>query len=169
MYAGGASGVVGSAISAVQVSPIEGKAGYLVHNALTDRLGAAGKTEARYRLDVRLDEKLTGMIVQSDDSVSRERRVMRARYQLVDLNTGAIMLDDTADVDAGIDIVSDGEFGKNGWIQYVSERLEGLTPVEGNPVRNEGRWPEQDRFGDFYREQLRQQGNCPQDGFDNQH
>jgi LPS-assembly lipoprotein len=55
---------------------------------------------------VRLDEKLTGMIVQSDDSVSRERRVMRARYQLVDLNTGAIMLDDTADVDAGIDIVN---------------------------------------------------------------
>jgi len=106
MYAGGASGEVGRAISAVTVSPIEGKAGYLVRNALTDRLGAAGTSEARYRLDVRLDEKLTGMIVQSDDSVSRERRVMRARYQLVDLNTGAIMLDDTADVDAGIDIVN---------------------------------------------------------------
>lgn len=106
MYAGGASGEVGRAISTVQVSPIEGKAGYLVRNALTDRLGAAGKSEARYRLDVRLDEKLTGMIVQSDDSVSRERRVMRARYQLVDLNSGAIILDDTADVDAGVDIVT---------------------------------------------------------------
>ena len=105
MYAGGASGEVGRAISSVVVSPIEGKAGYLVRNALTDRLGAAGKSEARYRLDVRLDEKLAGMIVQSDDSVSRERRVMRARYQLVDLNTGAVILDDTADIDAGIDIV----------------------------------------------------------------
>jgi len=106
MYAGGGSGEVARAIRQVQVSPIEGKAGYLVRNALTDRLGAAGKAEARYRLDVRLDEKLTGMIVQSDDSVSRERRVMRARYQLVDLNTGAILLDDTADVDAGVDIVT---------------------------------------------------------------
>jgi len=106
MYAGGGSGGVARDIGAVTVSPIEGKAGYLVHNALSDRLGAAGKSTARFRLDVRLDEKLTGMIVQSDDSVSRERRVMRARFQLVDLSTGAIMLDDTADADSGIDIVS---------------------------------------------------------------
>jgi LPS-assembly lipoprotein len=106
MYADGSSGTVARDIGAVAVSPIEGKAGYLVRNALADRLGAAGKGTARFRLDVRLDEKLTGMIVQSDDSVSRERRVMRARYQLVDLSTGAIMLDDTADADAGIDIVS---------------------------------------------------------------
>ena len=106
MYAGGRSGVVAHDIGAVTVSPIEGKAGYLVRNALVDRLGAAGTTTARFRLDVRLDEKLTGMIVQSDDSVTRERRVMRARYQLVDLSGGAIMLDATADEDAGVDIVS---------------------------------------------------------------
>lgn len=106
MYADGASGAVVHNIGAVTISPIEGKAGYLVRNALADRLGAAGTSTPRYRLDVRLDEKLTGMIVQSDDSVSRERRVMRARYQLVDLSTGAIMLDSTADADAGIDIVS---------------------------------------------------------------
>ncbi len=28
--------------------------------------------------------------------------------------------------DVGIDIVSDGEFGKAGWIRYVSERLGGF-------------------------------------------
>ncbi len=39
----------------------------------------------------------------------------------------------------GVDVVSDGEFGKNGWIQYVTERIDGLEPVPGNPVRNEGR------------------------------
>jgi LPS-assembly lipoprotein len=90
----------------VTVAPIGGKAGYLVHNALADRLGAAGTGSARWRLDVRLDEKLNGMIIQSDNAVSRERSVMRARYQLVDLATGTILLDATADADAGIDIVS---------------------------------------------------------------
>ncbi len=106
MYAGGGSGAVARDIGAVTVSSIGGKAGYLLHNALTDRLGGAGKGDARYRLDVRLDEKLTGMIVQSDNAVSRERSVMRARYQLVDLTSGTILLDATADSDAGIDIVS---------------------------------------------------------------
>lgn len=106
MYAGGGSGAVGRASGAVAVSPIEGKAGYLVHNALADQLGAAGTSAARYRLDVRLDERLTGMIVQSDNAVSRERSVMRARYQLVELASSKILLDATADADAGIDIVS---------------------------------------------------------------
>lgn len=106
LYAGGGSGVVARDIGAVAVSPIGGKAGYLVRNAVVDRLGAAGQSTARWRLDVRLDEKLTGMIVQPDNSVSRERSVMRARYQLVDLSSGTILLDTTADADAGIDVVS---------------------------------------------------------------
>ena len=41
-----------------------------------------------------------------DDTVGRERRILRARYQLVDLETGAILLDATAGSDAGIDVVS---------------------------------------------------------------
>jgi 5-methyltetrahydropteroyltriglutamate--homocysteine methyltransferase len=57
--------------------------------------------------------------------------------------------------EAGVDVISDGEYGKNGWIQYVTERLKGLVPVPGNPYRNEGRWPEPERFGDFYREHVR--------------
>jgi len=106
LYAGGGSGAVAREAGAVTVSSIGGKAGYLLHNDLADQLGAGGQSTARYRLDVRLDEKLTGMIVQNDNSVSRERSVMRARYQLVDLSSGTIMLDETADADAGIDIVS---------------------------------------------------------------
>lgn len=106
MYGGGGSGTAARAIGAVTVAPIAGKAGYLVHNALVDRLGAAGQQAPRYRLDVRLDEKLNGLIVRSDNAVSRERSVMRARYQLVDLASGAILLDATADADAGIDIVA---------------------------------------------------------------
>ena len=108
LYAGGGSGAVASGLAAIEVPPIEGKAGWLMRNALTDQLyaGNASGSAARYRLDVRLDDKLEGLGLLSDDTIGRERRTLRARYQLVDLTSGAIVLDATAGSDAGIDVVS---------------------------------------------------------------
>jgi LPS-assembly lipoprotein len=107
MYAGGGSGAVAQGLAAVDVSAIEGRGGWLVRNALLDRLGAAGGNGgARYRLDVRLDDHLEGFAVLSDDTIGRERRTLRARYQLVDLGSGEIVYDATAGSDAGIDVVS---------------------------------------------------------------
>ncbi len=105
LYAGGSNGTVATALSAVEVGPIEGKAGWLVGNALRDRLGQGGTP--RYRLNVRLDDQISGLGVRRDDSVTRERRVLRARYQLVDLTSGndTVLLDTTAGSDAGIDVV----------------------------------------------------------------
>lgn len=107
MYAGGGNGAVAQGLAAVEVPPIEGKAGWLVRHALDDRLGNSGKpASARYRLDVRLDDKLEGLGLLSDDTIGRERRTLRARYQLVDVASGEIVLDATAGSDAGIDVVS---------------------------------------------------------------
>lgn len=108
MYAGGGSGAVAQGLAGIEVSPIEGKAGWLVRNALVDRLGAAGGTggTARYRLDIRLDDQLEGLALLSDDTIGRERRTLRARYQLVDLADGEIVLDASDGSDAGIDVVS---------------------------------------------------------------
>lgn len=108
MYAGGGNGAVAQGLANVQVATIEGKAGWLVRNALVDRLSAAGPTgeAARYRLDVRLDDRLEGLGLLSDDTIGRERRTLRARYQLVDLASGEILLDATSGSDAGIDVVS---------------------------------------------------------------
>lgn len=106
MYAGGASGEVARGLAAVEVPPIPDRAGWLVRNALIDRLGAAGDATPRYRLDVRLDDRLEGLGVLSDDTIGRERRTLRARYQLVDTVSGEILLDATAGADAGIDVVS---------------------------------------------------------------
>lgn len=103
LYAGGGSGAVAATLSQVEVAPIEGKGGWLMGNALRDRLGAQGT--ARYRLVVRLDDQISGLGVRSDDSITRERRVLRARYQLVDLADNATVLDATAGSDAGIDVV----------------------------------------------------------------
>jgi LPS-assembly lipoprotein len=108
MYAGGEQGAIAQGMAAIDVPPISGKAGWLMHNALVDRLHAAGSptTPARYRLDVRLDDKLEGLGLLANNTVGRERRTLRARYQLVDVATGRVLLDATAGSDAGIDVVS---------------------------------------------------------------
>jgi LPS-assembly lipoprotein len=108
MYAGGGNGAVAQGLASVEVPAIGGRDGWLVRNALVDRLGVSGArgVAPAYRLDVRLDDRLEGMGLLSDDTVARERRTMRARYQLVDLANGTIVLDASAASDAGIDVVS---------------------------------------------------------------
>lgn len=107
MYAGGGNGAVARGLAGIDVPPIEGKAGWLMRNALVDRLRAGGADGApRYRLDVRLDDNLEGLGLLSDDTIGRERRTLRARYQLVDTASGKIVVDATAGADAGIDVVS---------------------------------------------------------------
>lgn len=108
LYANGAKGGVATMLADIDVGPIEGHAGWLVRNALRDRFVAAqgGRGEGnRYRLEVRLEDGITGFGVRSDDAVTRERRTLRARYQLVDSQTNQVLLDATAAQDAGIDVV----------------------------------------------------------------
>lgn len=104
LYSGGSSGVVAQTLSGIEIAPIPNKAGWLMRNALTDRLGSSGAT--RYRLEIELDDKIEGFGVRRDDAVTRERRTLRARYQLIDAAKGTVLLDATAGSDAGIDVVS---------------------------------------------------------------
>lgn len=106
MYAGSSSGTVARGLSGIEVPAIPGRAGWLMRGALQDRLGNDAASDTRYRLDVRLDDSLEGLGVLGDDTIGRERRTLRARYQLVDLASGQILLDATAGSDAGIDVVS---------------------------------------------------------------
>jgi len=107
MYAGGGGGEIARGLASVDIPPIEGQSGWLVRNALRERLGTGeGSGGARYRLDVRLDDQLEGLGLLTDDTIGRERRTLRARYQLVDTATGTILLDATDGSDAGIDVVS---------------------------------------------------------------
>ena len=106
LYAGGSSGAVAPVLRSVKVAPIEGQSGWLVRNKLVDRLGESGEASPAYRLDVRLDDTLTSFGIRGDRAATRERRTLRARYQLVSLANGMVVLDATAGSDAGIDIVS---------------------------------------------------------------
>lgn len=106
LYGGGTSAAAAQGIAAVEVPAIQGRGGWLVRNALEARLGIAGQTTPAYRLDVRLDDSLEALGVLNDDTTTRERRILRARYQLIELATGSVLLDATAGSDAGIDVVS---------------------------------------------------------------
>jgi LPS-assembly lipoprotein len=122
LYSGGGAGPVAQALQSVQVAPIEGKAGWLVRTALQDRLGARDPSAVRYRLEVELDDKISGFGIRTDDSVTRERRALRARYRLVDASMGTVLLDATAGSDAGIDVVS-SEYATVAAEQSALERL----------------------------------------------
>jgi LPS-assembly lipoprotein len=105
LYAGGASGPVATSLAAISVAPIPERAGWLTRNALIDRLGGENDN-APYRLEVDLDDDISGFGIRGDRSVTRERRTLRARYRLVQASTGQVLLDATAGSDAGIDVVS---------------------------------------------------------------
>ncbi len=106
LYAGGVSGAVATELGYVEIEPIAGKAGWLTRNALKDQLEAFEGQQAKYRLIVELEDKIAGFGVRSNDRITRERRTLRARYQLVRLADSEVVLDATAGSDAGIDVVS---------------------------------------------------------------
>jgi len=106
LYDGGSGSAVAATLGSVTVAPIGGQSGWLMRNKLAERLGAGGNASAAYRLDVTLDDNITAFGLSSNQSATRERRTLRARYQLVETKTGMVVLDATAGSDAGIDIVS---------------------------------------------------------------
>jgi len=127
LYGGGSAGPVRTMLSQVDVAPISGQDGWLLQSALRDRLQASGEAASpRYRLDIRLDDRITGLGVSRDDAVSREKRSLRARYQLVDIATGQIVLDATAGSDAGIDVVG-SEYATIAGERSALERLSGIV------------------------------------------
>ena len=126
LYGGGSAGPVRTTLASVEVAPIAGQSGWLMQNALRDRLMASGSAAPRYRLAVAIDDQITGLGVRRDDAVSRERRTLRTRYQLIDIASGKIVLDATAGSDAGIDVVG-SDYATIAAERSALERLSGIV------------------------------------------
>ncbi|MES2497386.1 MAG: LPS assembly lipoprotein LptE [Pseudomonadota bacterium] len=122
LYANGGSGPVASALTSIEVAPIGGQNGWLIRNALNDRLHRQGAATPRFRLEVELDDQITGFGIRQDNAISRERRTLRARYRLLDATTGSVVLDQTAASDAGIDVTG-SEYATVAAEQTALERL----------------------------------------------
>ncbi len=107
LYGGGAHGVTGTALGSIEIAPIGGQQGWLMRAALADRLHAGTAGATRYRLEVELDDQIIGLGINDQNTVTRERRTLRARYRLVDLEQAStVVLDATAGSDTGLDVTS---------------------------------------------------------------
>ena len=126
LYSGGSGGAVAQTLGSVTIASIDGQSGWLMRNKLVERLGEGGSGTATYRLDVTLDDNLTSFGVRGNQAATQERRTLRARYQLVDLRNGTVVLDSTAGSDAGIDIVS-SEYATVAAEQTALENLTGIV------------------------------------------
>ena len=130
LYGGGSSGTVASTLRSVTVAAIPGQSGWLMRNKLVDRLGDSGNGSSAYRLDVTLDDNITSFGLRSDQSATQERRTLRARFQLVDLRNGTVVLDSTAGSDADVDIVS-SEYAT---VAAEQTALENLTDIVADQI-----------------------------------
>lgn len=126
LYGGGSGSEVSGLLRTVEVAGIPGQDGWLVRTKLVDRLGEMGSATPRYRLDVTLDDNITSYGVRADQTATQERRTLRARYQLVDLSSGAVVLDETAGSDSSIDVVS-SEYATVAAEQTALENLSGIV------------------------------------------
>lgn len=125
LYSGGGSGPVAATLSRIEVAPIEGKAGWLVGNALRDRLARSADAPL-YRVEVKLDDNLAGLGIRRDDTVTRERRTLRARYQLIEVARGTVLVDATAGSDVGVDVVG-SDYATIAAESTALERLSGIV------------------------------------------
>lgn len=126
LYGGGSDSPVSGLLRSVEVAPIAGQPGWLLRTKLVDRLGESGSDAARYRLDVTLDDNITAYGLRADRAATQERRALRARYQLVDLANGSVVLDETAGSDASVDVVS-SEYATVAAEQTALENLSGIV------------------------------------------
>ena len=126
LYGGGSGGAVAGVLRSISVAPIPERAGWLVRTKLVDRLGAAGEGTPRYRLNVTLDDNITSYGLRADRAATQERRTLRARYQLVDLSNGGVLLDATAGSDSSIDTIS-SEYATVAAEETALENLSGIV------------------------------------------
>jgi LPS-assembly lipoprotein len=109
LYEGGTHGVVAQSLAQVELGAISGQQGFLMKKALNERLDTMGDRSqpAKYKLVVELSDQITGLGINTQNTVTRERRLLRARFRIVTNDAaGTTLLDASARSDAGVDVVS---------------------------------------------------------------
>tara|TARA_E500000318_G_scaffold58320_1_gene54010 strand:- start:213 stop:731 length:519 start_codon:yes stop_codon:yes gene_type:complete len=86
---GNANSSVTSDLAAIKIAPIADRAGQLLRNSLQDKLTPRGvPARARYRLDVRLTENRSDLVILKDSTSTFSKVRFVADFTLVDLTNG---------------------------------------------------------------------------------
>lgn len=90
----------------IDVAPIDDRIGQQLRNRLIGHLSPRGLAPTpRYGLTVDLAEEIEGYGFRSDRAVTRERLRLSAVYRLVDLEEGALLVEETARANSFYDVV----------------------------------------------------------------
>ena len=97
-------------LSIIEVAPISGKRGVQLRNRLEKIISPAGSEEAaRYRLSVELNSSTEAVLIQLDNTVTRQNLKMSVTFNLSDISTGTKIYASKA-VSVGSYNVVDSEF-----------------------------------------------------------
>ncbi len=97
-------------LSLIEVAPISGKRGLQLRNRLEEKMSPTGSEEAPlYRLSVSLSSSTEAVLIQLDNTATRQNLKMNATFTLSNISTGANIFTGTA-VSIGSYNVVDSEF-----------------------------------------------------------
>jgi LPS-assembly lipoprotein len=106
MYAENQGEGLSEAFSNVAIAPMNDRIGQVVQNHLQDRMNPYGSPAApEYLLRVTLNEALEGYGFRTDEAVTRESFTLTATYQLVDQQSGDVVLQDEVRAIQAYDVV----------------------------------------------------------------
>lgn len=88
---------VSAHLSEIAVATIYNNEGVELRNLLIDRLNASGTPSAPlYQLDVNVNVKSNKLGIRKDDVATRAQLITIAKYKLLDVQTGTVLLNETA-------------------------------------------------------------------------
>lgn len=106
----------------VAIAPIPDRSGFLVRSALEDIFDARD-SNATYRLEISLNDRIEGYGIGGDDSISRENRTLKAQYRLINSANEAVCLTGETQSGAGLDVINSSELATVAAENSALERL----------------------------------------------
>ena len=97
-------------LSLIEVAPIAGHRGLQLRNRLNERISPKGVVDVpRFRLSVELESSTQAVLIQLDNTATRQNLRMKASFALTDLSSGATVFKGNS-VSVGSYNVVDSEF-----------------------------------------------------------
>ena len=118
--------------SSVDIQPIEGILGFQLKSFLKDKLNPTDlNTEKKYRLTVRTEVRKTGdQVIARDKFSTLGKIVLKGRYKMTEIKTGAVVLESTADASGTYNILKQ----PYATVSMEDKLLENLTKVVADKI-----------------------------------